>query len=165
MSIVVSDTSPVRALDFLRLLTALKDVYGTVLIPPAVEQELRNPGADFAPIDVRSLANFQIAAPEDLDLINRLRARLDFAESEALVLALERSAGAVLIDETAGRAVAEELGLKTTGTVGVLLEMKLRGIIPRVAPLLYQLKHELDFFLGDQFVAEVIKRAGEDTYT
>jgi predicted nucleic acid-binding protein len=41
--IVVSDTSPIRALDFLGLLPILNDLVDRVLVPPAVRDELNSP--------------------------------------------------------------------------------------------------------------------------
>ena len=41
--IVVSDTSPIRALVFLEHLSVLEKLFGTVVIPPAVGHELAHP--------------------------------------------------------------------------------------------------------------------------
>jgi predicted nucleic acid-binding protein len=41
--IVVSDTSPIRALAFLEHLEVLQRLFGTVVIPPAVVEELAHP--------------------------------------------------------------------------------------------------------------------------
>src|SRR5689334_650360 len=43
MPVVVSDTSPVRALAHLNLLTVLPALFGRVLIPPIVQRELAYP--------------------------------------------------------------------------------------------------------------------------
>ncbi len=53
-------------------------------------------------------------------------------EGEKWTLHAARSAGAerLLIDERIGRVVAEQMGLKVTGTLGVLLLAKQRGLIP-----------------------------------
>lgn len=40
MAVVVSDTSPLRALAHLQHLTWLQDLFGTVIVPPAVAVEL-----------------------------------------------------------------------------------------------------------------------------
>lgn len=45
MAVVVSDTSPIRALGHLGLIDLLRELYGEVLLPPAVDAELRNPAA------------------------------------------------------------------------------------------------------------------------
>lgn len=45
-------------------------------------------------------------------------------------MACKHQAGLVIIDEKIGRNVAEYLGLKVTGTLGVLLKAKQQGLIP-----------------------------------
>ena len=42
MAVVVSDTSPIRALSHLGRVDLLRELFGTVLVPPAVDEELRN---------------------------------------------------------------------------------------------------------------------------
>ena len=45
-------------------------------------------------------------------------------------MACKHQAGLVIIDEKIGRNVAEYLGLKVTGTLGVLLKANQQGLIP-----------------------------------
>ena len=47
---------------------------------------------------------------------------LDDGESEAIILADELKSDVLIMDERKGRKVAEKLGIKITGTVGVLLQ-------------------------------------------
>ena len=54
---------------------------------------------------------------------------LDIGEREALALARTLSADLVLMDERAGVAVARQLGLAATGTLGVLDLGARRGLI------------------------------------
>src|SRR5205085_1604218 len=114
--IVVSDTSPLRALDHLGLSALPHLLFGDVVIPPAVERELRFPPARFGAIDPVSFPGLQIQAPTDVSLLQQLCQSLDLGESEAIALAIERSADAILIDETASRAEALRRGLVVTGT-------------------------------------------------
>jgi hypothetical protein len=50
----------------------------------------------------------------------QLRGSLDAGEAEAIVLALERKANLLLVDEKLGRAAAKTFGLRITGLLGVL---------------------------------------------
>ncbi len=51
-------------------------------------------------------------------------------------------------------------GLTVTGTVGVLLRAKQKGLIPLLAPLLTDLKHAR-FRISDQVIRDALELAGE----
>ncbi|HUG90643.1 MAG TPA: DUF3368 domain-containing protein [Planctomycetaceae bacterium] len=158
--IVVSDTSPIRALNHLGLLPALERLFGTVLIPPAVASELQFPRRRFASVDVASLEFVQVKAPSRLHSATQMDATLDLAETEALSLAIQESAS-VLVDESAARAAAVRLGLQVTGTLGILLEAKTCGLIQDVRSYVDRLQHELGFFISNELRAAVLQDAGE----
>jgi uncharacterized protein len=161
LSIIVSDTSPIRALAHLSLLQVLKDLFGQIIVPPAVDTELRHPAAGFAPVDVHTLDFVSLRAPRDMKRVQDLLKVLDPGESEALVLALELGTIAILIDERAGRAMAKQLGLMPIGVLGTLVRAKQRGLIATVAPKIDRLERELGFFISASLRAQILKSAGE----
>jgi predicted nucleic acid-binding protein len=116
--IVVSDTSPLNYLVLIQRADILPALFGQVVAPPAVMAELQHPGA---PAAVRAWAD---APPAWLEIRTPLSVIPDLGlgpgESEAISLATEIGASAVLIDERKGMAVAKRLGLFATGTLGVL---------------------------------------------
>ena len=135
-SLVVSDTSPIRALAHLNQLGLLARLFGQVLVPPAVEVELASPPAGLPKVNVRTLQGVQVRAPQNRQRVLEFMQTLDPGESEALALALEIHADALLIDEAAGRAMAQEVGLRPIGVLGILLRAKQRNLIPELRPLL-----------------------------
>jgi predicted nucleic acid-binding protein len=160
-SLVVSDTSPVRALNHLGLLHILQDLFTTVLIPPAVRDELLKPTRTCPVIDISRVPFLRVQAPHDAVRVSSFLAHLDPGEAEALVLALEVQAQVLLLDERKARRVAEGLGLTSIGTLGLLLEAKRQGLVPTVHPLLVRLRDELAFFLSDALLHNVLDLAGE----
>ncbi len=65
-----------------------------------------------------------------------------------------------VVDELAAGRVAKTLGLCLTGTLGLLLDAKRAGLIPKVSPILDQLE-ALRFRLALHTRAAVLKLAGE----
>jgi predicted nucleic acid-binding protein len=52
-----------------------------------------------------------------------------------MALGLEHVDRVVLLDDTLARRVARAAGLSVRGTLGLLLDAKQRGIVPRIEPL------------------------------
>lgn len=71
---------------------------------------------------------------------SRVYVGLDQGEAEVLALAEECGARLVVMDERKGRRFARRLGVPLTGTLGVLLLGKERGLVPSLAPLLAELQ-------------------------
>jgi hypothetical protein len=89
MAIVVSDTSPIRALHFLAQIGLLEQLFGAIIVPPAVARELAQPRPPFTPINVSAFNNFEIRAPRDQQLVQTYVESIDAGEAEAIVLAIE----------------------------------------------------------------------------
>jgi len=124
--IVVSDTSPLNALVRIGHIDVLPQLFGRVLIPPAVAAELSHPRT---PEIVRVWlaarpAWLEIKAPQRIDPTLGFD---DPGETEAISLALEIRADLLLADDKKARRVARERGLATTGAVGVLELAAVRG--------------------------------------
>ena len=123
----VSNTSPLFYLIAVGQAELLGQLFGEVLIPPAVLRELRHAGA---PLEVREWAFrippwARVLAPAGVD-----RA-LDLGpgEMEAIALAKEIGNTLLLIDERKGRKAAVENGLRTAGTLNILEEAAARGLL------------------------------------
>ena len=159
--LVVSDTSPICALAHLNHLDLLGRLFGEVLVPPAVAAELRVSAGSWPGLDVGTLPIFKVQAPRDSRRVAELCAGLDIGESEAIALALECRADAVLLDEARGRLAAAQEGLQVVGTLGVLERAKRRRLIARVLPLVDRLTKETGFFVSAELREELRQRVRE----
>jgi predicted nucleic acid-binding protein len=128
--LVVSDTSPLNLLVELHQIDVLAPLFGQVVIPPEVADELASPSA---PPSVRAF----IAAPPNWLILRPATSKLklnnlDPGEVAAISLAHELSAP-LLIDERAGRDAATAQGVMVIGAIGVLERAADRGLIADLA--------------------------------
>jgi predicted nucleic acid-binding protein len=118
--IVVADTTPLNYPVLIGQIHPLPSICGLVLIPPAVAAELCDPAA---PSEVRQWIGrppkwLELRAPRSVPL--EFPVGLGKGEREAIALASEIAAGALLIDERDGRQEAVRRRLRVVGTLGVL---------------------------------------------
>ena len=150
---VVSNSSPLIGLAQIGRLDLLRQLYVTVIVPPAVVRE----ATPSIPVRPTWLVAQPLARPLDPRV---LRASLDPGEREAISLALERNAEWLVLDDRPARRVAEALGLPVIGAVGVLVQAKRRGLLPLVRPSLDALL-ATGFYAGPNLYRRVLVDAGE----
>ena len=121
----VSDSGPLIAFAVSGYISLLKEVFGKILIPVEVFEELRLdaglPGGSILAkiiyqekwIEVSQFTQAKSVIPDILDP----------GESSAIALALKEKS-ILIIDEKKGRRVAVSVGLKITGSAGILIAAK-----------------------------------------
>lgn len=137
-------------------------MYGVVLVPPAVERELAVEVAGVGSIVTAKCDFLESRAPADAALVARLTERVDIGEAEAIALAMETGADALMIDERAGRRLAAEMGLRTIGVLGILLEAKLGGRVNSIRDMLDTIESRIGFRVHSKLRREVLRLAGEE---
>lgn len=149
---IVSNTSPIVALDHLGELDLLRKIFdGVILIPSAVSRELAG----------RTLPEwFEVRDLRQPLSARALEAFLGAGESEALALALEVEADLVLLDDKAARRVATQLHLTAVGTLGLLLKAKEAGLIPSIRPKL-ETPRTLPFHISPRLRENILTLARE----
>jgi predicted nucleic acid-binding protein len=75
-------------------------------------------------------------------------------------LALETPNCTVILDDYKARKVAQNLQINLTGTIGVIVKAKLKGIIPSIKPYLEKIKRT-DFRLVSAVELQALIEAGE----
>ena len=160
--IIVSDTSPIANLIQIGKLSLLKEVFGEIVIPPAVKQEIEKLANFGVPLEEFKQSDWIITKePNNKGQIKEFMEEIDEGESEAIVLALEMHAEYVLMDERIGTKKARALGLQTIGLIGVLLKAKENGYIPEIAPVLQELINTAHFWISTPVYQKALELAKE----
>ncbi len=160
--IVVSNTSPISNLAKVGQLNLIQQLYGTILIPRAVHEELLDERAgETVTTAVQSATWLEIQSVQDQELVNELRSRVNVGEAEAIALAVEVEATRLIIDERLGRQAASDLGVKITGVLGILLLAKHQKLIVVVKPIMDDLTAQANFRISSQLYADVLNAADE----
>lgn len=122
--IVISDTTPVISLLKAKQLDILHKMFGVVLIPEAVYKELTSNQKFQSEATLITSCTFihvvEVQNKESVKIFRKVTG-LDAGESEAIVLAEEQKSDLLLMDEHKGRQTAIKLGIRITGTIGILL--------------------------------------------
>lgn len=122
--IVVSDTTPLISLLKIEHLDLLKKLFGNVLIPQSVYDELTADERFKMEAELLQQKDFiKVQSVKNAESVSVLRRAtgLDQGESEAIVLTDETNADLLLMDEAKGRAVSSEMGFRIMGTIGILM--------------------------------------------
>lgn len=162
--IVVSDTSPITNLAAINKLDLLQRLYGNIIIPLAVYNEMVSAGTVPGAVEVQTLPWIQtqtVANSQKVIDIQIDRNNIDLGEAEAIVLALDVKANLLLMDERLGRALAKKYGLNVTGLLGILLQAKQRNFIVAIKPLIDRLMEQADFRVGDRLYKTILQNANE----
>jgi len=101
----------------------------------------------------------ELSVPANEQVV-RLVADLGPGETGVLLLALEQTDPVVILDDALARRHAEMLGISLTGTLGILLDAKRRGLVPALTPLIDDLQR-LGFRLSERTRNAVVRMARE----
>lgn len=147
---IISDTSCFIILSNIGELELLHKVYGQVVTTLDIATEFGEPLPEWV----------EIATVADKYKQQLLEMQIDKGEASALALALETPNSTVILDDYKARKIAERLGIIFTGTIGVIIKAKLKGIIPSIKPLLVKMKQN-DFRLSSEIELQALKEANE----
>ena len=89
-----------------------------------------------------------------------LEIQIDKGESSAIALAMEIPDSTVILDDYKARKIASQLDINFTGTLGIIIKAKLKGIIPSIKPFLEKIK-QTNFRLSVELELQALKEAGE----
>ena len=160
--IIVSNKSPLVNLAVIGQLALLQQLYGKIIIPQAVYDEIVIEGAGQpGATEVKTFDWIEAQEVTDRILVTSLELELDSGEAEAIALAVSLKADLLLLDERKGRVVASRLGLNYIGLLGVLIEAKNQHLINEVKPVMDDLIGKAGFWISQQLYHYVLQVAGE----
>lgn len=154
--IVVTDTTPVNYLVLIDHVHLLRELYGRLVLPQAVYEEMRR---EAAPEKVRAWAAHlpewaEVRAATSADPALKLGA----GEREAIQLAEELGADLLLVDDRKARREARRRGLSVTGTLAVLAAAAERGLVD--LPGAITALQQTTFRAPAELLAELFRRHG-----
>jgi uncharacterized protein len=122
--IIIADSSPLISLAIIEQLELLPQLYQRVLLPPAVWDEVTVQGVGLPGANaVSKITWIEIQTPQ-ASLLEPLSILVDRGEAEAIALAQSIPDSIVLLDDAQARRVAERLGIRRIGTLGILRRAK-----------------------------------------
>jgi uncharacterized protein len=157
---VIADTSPLQYLHQAALPDLLPRLYGHIIVPGAVAEELERGVAEgydvprvetLSWIEVRGIRGRELVLPG---------VELGRGEREVLTLAAAIPGVTVLLDDRWARKHARSLGVVVTGTLGILLRAKQEGVVDVVRPVLERLRM-LGFYMDASTMALILRLADE----
>jgi predicted nucleic acid-binding protein len=166
--IAVIDSSPLINLAHLDLAGKLSLFFDVVLVPSAVQREVRKRGRFGRRLNrLYAMGLFKRCKARDKPNVDLLRIeQLHEGEAEALTQAQEKQAREeaslyFLVDEKRARQKCAMVGVKAIGTVRLLARMHRQGDADEPKVLVRKLCRDLDFRVSETVVEEAIGMASE----
>lgn len=158
---VIVNSTPLIALCHVDSLDILKKLYGEITIPQAVYNEIS--------VKKDSACKYQVDSSLDWIHIENIKnemakemfkTQLHEGEVEVMILAKEKEADVIIIDDKNAKKHAKYLKLPVTGTLGVLIKAKKEGYIDKLKPILDGMLQN-NIYLSDSLVRRCLKEVGE----
>ena len=137
---VIVNTTPLIALCHVGQMDLLKKMYDEISIPEAVYKELADKKESICKKQVdASLDWIHVEKIENQMAKSMFKTQLHDGEVEVMILAKEKSADIVIIDDANAKKHAKYLKLPVTGTLGVLIKAKRQGYINELKPIIQEM--------------------------
>lgn len=128
--LIISDTSCFIILDKIGQLPLLQQVFGSIVTTPEIAAEFSETLPEWV----------EIISVKDKHKQQLLELQVDNGEASAMALALESENPFLILDDHKARRLANSLNLSHTGTIGIIVAAKQKGIISEIKPLLEKIK-------------------------
>ena len=160
--LIISNTTPLINFAEVGRMDLLQGLFGTLVIPPAVQRELAAKPALFpSAARVAGLPFVRVQAPPIARHSPGVSGHLHAGESECLALAQAHPGALLLLDDLAAREFAAGSNFVFTGTLGCLVAAKRRGLLPAIAPVLSEMKRCARFWISARLEQRILSDAQE----
>ena len=147
---IVSDTSCFIILANIGEMDLLQKTFGEIITTEEVVEEFGEELPSW----------IQIKLPTDKHRQKILETQLDRGEASAIALALDYPESLIILDDLKARKIAENLGIEITGTIGLIIIAKKRGVINSIKPLLEKIR-KTNFRVSEEIEKQALKEAKE----
>lgn len=154
------NASPLIFLSKAGLINLLRVISPRVMVPEPVALEIGRRGPD--DVTAKPLVDTPWLISVPVTSVPPLIQSWDLGagESSVLAYALQNPGMVAIIDDGAGRRCAEVLGVPLSGTLGLVLLAKQRGMIPSARPVVATLKQH-GMFLSEKTIDQALTLVGE----
>lgn len=149
---VIVNSTPLIVLGNAGLLEILQKLYGRILVPEAVYQEVTAKDDAAGMILLNGADWIQVEQVQNQSDARIFSSRLHAGEVEVMLLAREQKADLLIIDDNAAKSTAKYLGMKVTGSLGVLLRAKQMGFLEDINDAMDQI------ILNGFYVSEELRK-------
>ena len=149
-NLVIADTSCFILLTKINEIDLLRNIYSSVYTTPEVAAEFLHKLPDWVIIQ----------EVKDRNILVSLEVDLDRGEASAIALTYELPDSIVVLDDWGARKVATRLHIAFTGTFGIVIKAKQKGIIPSVRPIIDKVI-QTNFRISEEVLIEILREAGE----
>lgn len=164
MPVVICNTSVLQYLHQIDLLDLLPALFGQVQIPRAVAAEMEEGKRRSVSLPTLEALSWLTIRPVRDRTLLPLITSLGDGEKEVLALGLEATDALLVLDDRNARRYATAAELEVTGTLGILILAKERGLLGSIRPALDRLQ-ALRFRLSAATRQTVLDLAGEGKET
>jgi len=149
--IVIADTSCFILLDKIDELELLKRLFDEIATTKEVVQEFGKELPDWIKVESVNDKKYQMA----------LELEVDEGEASAIALSTEKVDALLILDDLQARKLAEKLGLRYTGTLGMIARARSEGVIESVKPIIEKIRNT-NFRFSEEVFTAIIRTAGEE---
>jgi len=147
---IISDTSCFIVLSKIGQIELLQKLFGNIVTTPEIVAEFGETLPDWV----------EVIAVQDKYKQQLFEIQVDNGEASAMALALEIESPLLIIDDYKARRLAKTLDIAYTGTIGIIILAKQKGIINSIKPILEKIK-ETNFRISADLELQALIQAKE----